>query len=247
MYAPELIEQIQWAEVNGLQTMVYADFLAWLDHDDKEIANVFKNIRKLAKGVNFLLIYVGGPSTLARNLGVPSHVAEQFLYAALNTFPRLEPWQQESIAFAKEHGYVLTSYGNRRHLGAGLYSEDNGLRTRLERQAVNSQVQGTGSDIMKVVMKRMNDQRLLQTVKGNLLVAPYDELAVSVPRSAAWDCWMGMQEIMTLVPPGHRVPQLPELKAGACNWGGMIELGPFPTEAEFDEAMDTQLAKRAAA
>jgi DNA polymerase I-like protein with 3'-5' exonuclease and polymerase domains/5'-3' exonuclease len=247
MQAPELMEQITFGEVNGLNTMLYEDFLAWLNHGDKTTANVFKNIRKLAKGVNFLLIYVGGPGTLSRNLGVPYDVAEQFLEAALATYPRLKPWQDESILYAQQHGYVKTSYGNRRHIGSGIFSGDNGVRTRLERQAVNSQVQGCGSDIMKVIMKGMNDCQLLKNAGGTLMVAPYDELAISVPRAAAWDCWLQMQAIMTLTPPGHIVSQLPELKASATDWGSCVELGAHPTEDQFNAVMDTQLLKRSAA
>ena len=245
--APQLMEQIQFELIDGLNTMVYEDFLSWLKHDDEDTATLFKNIRKLAKGVNFLLIYVGGPGTLSRNLGVPYEVAEQFLYAALKAYPRLGPWQEESVLFAQEHGYVLTSYGNRRHLGDGLFSDDAGVRTRLERQAVNSQVQGTGSDIMKVVLSGIRDARLFEQTGASLIVAPYDEIAVSVPRSAAWDCWLGMQDIMTLTPPGHVVPQLPELKAGALNWGQLVELGAFPTREAFEAMLDEQLAERAAA
>lgn len=247
MQAQHMISRFNFEEVNGLNTLPYNEFLAGLESDDKEVAGLFKNIRKLAKGVNFLLIYVGGPSTLARNLGVPSDVAEQFLYAAFNTYARLEPWQQESIEFARTNGYVLTSYGNRRHLGQGLFSDDDGIRTRLERQAVNSQVQGTGSDIMKIVLNDMFKRNTLSNHNAEFMVAPYDEVAVSVPRSAAWDLWLEMQDIMTLTPPGHVVPQLPELKASALNWGTCVELGAFPTEEEFEETMDTQLAKKAAA
>ena len=247
--APDLLKSLsdEFTMEEGLLKMPYEKFLGHLGSEDKRVAEVFKNIRKLAKGVNFLLLYVGGAGTLARNLGVPTDIAEQFLNAAMATYPRLGPWQQESIEFAREHGYVLTAYGNRRHLGNGLFSEDNGIRTRLERQAVNSQVQGTGSDIMKVVMKKIQERKLLQTVKGHLLVAPYDELAISVPRSAAWHCWMELQDIMTLTPPGHVVPQLPELKASALNWGSVIEMGPYPSKDEIYAMLDEQLAKRQAA
>jgi DNA polymerase I-like protein with 3'-5' exonuclease and polymerase domains/5'-3' exonuclease len=244
---PALLEQIDMETVNGMMQMPYDVFLGWLDSSDKDTATLFKNIRKLAKGVNFLLLYVGGAGTLARNLGVPTEVAEQFLAAAMNTFPRLGPWQQESILFAQEHGYVLTSYGNRRHLGPGLFSDDNGVRTRLERQAVNSQVQGTGSDLMKVVMAEMFTCNTLKTYNANLMVAPYDEVAVSVPRAAAWGMWLEMQSIMTITPPGHVISQLPELKAGAHNWGNLEELGAFPTEDAFNEMLDKQISKRAAA
>jgi hypothetical protein len=75
----------------------------------------------------------------------------------------------------------------------------------------------------------------------------YDSHANYVIPEAMWDCWLGMQEIMTLTPPGHAVPQLPELKAGALNWGEMTELGAFPTRDEFESMLDEQLAAKVAA
>lgn len=243
---PELAGMLQFETVNGLPTLKYEAFLSGLESEDKEIATLYKNIRKLAKGVNFLLLYVGKAGTLARNLGIPTEVADAFLKAAFTTFPRLGPWQDESIAFARQHGYVLTAYGNRRHLGKDLFSDDKGLRTRLERQAVNSQVQGTGSDILKVIMTRMYEMKLLKQTKGRLLVPPYDEVAISVPYSAAWDAWLMMQECMQVTPPGHVVPQLPELKLAALNWGDLVELGAEPSRDSVYDVLDRQLSERAA-
>jgi DNA polymerase I-like protein with 3'-5' exonuclease and polymerase domains/5'-3' exonuclease len=245
--SPELAEALQFQDVSGLPSLSYAMFDSLLEDQDKDVATLAKNIRKLAKGVNFLLIYVGGPSTLARNVGVPVEVAEAFLQATLATYPRLQPWQQESIEYARKHGYVLTSYGNRRHLGDGLFDTDNYTRTRLERQAVNAQVQGTGSDIMKIVCKRLLECNFHKTYGASGIVFPYDELAFSVPRAAAWESWLAMKDAMSINPPGHAVPQLPELKASALNWGTCVELGAEPTEDELNEVFDRQLSERRAA
>jgi len=245
--APWLAERLEFEELNKLPTLPYATFSGLLEDNDKDVATLAKNIRKLAKGVNFLLIYVGGPSTLARNVGVPVEVAEAFLNATLATYPRLQPWQQESIEFARKHGYVLTSYGNRRHLGDGLFDTDNGVRTRLERQAVNAQVQGTGSDIMKIVCRTLMDGKFHQTYGASGIVFPYDELAFSVPRAAAWEAWLALKEAMSITPPGHAVSQLPELKASALNWGTCVELGAEPSEDQMNELFDKQLAEKRAA
>jgi len=245
--APWLAEKHAFEDLGGLPTLPYEVFSGLLESEDKEVATLAKNIRKLAKGVNFLLIYVGGPTTLARNVGVPVEVAEAFLNATMATYPRLQPWQQESIEFARKHGYVLTSYGNRRHLGDGLFDTDAGIRTRLERQAVNAQVQGTGSDIMKIVCRTLMENKFHQTYSASGIVFPYDELAFSVPRAAAWEAWLALKDAMSLTPPGHAVPQLPELKASALNWGTCVELGAEPTREELEAVFDKQLAERRAA
>jgi DNA polymerase-1 len=190
---------------------------------------------------------MGSAASLSIQLGVPQEVAQRFVDATFNRYPRLRPWQEESVAFAREHGYVLSSYGNRRHLGDALFSEDGYIRTKAERQATNAQVQMSGSDIMKVILSTMHKERVLQDCGGSLIVPPYDEVCVSVPRETAWDCWLQMKEIMAVTPPGNAVPQLPELKASALNWGECSELGAEPTEGQLDELFDQQLAQRNAA
>ena len=245
--APEIIEMKQLTLVNGLMVMEYDDTVASLKSQDEREAKLFSNVRKLAKGVNFLLVYMGQASTLSRNLSIPVELAEQFLDAAYATYAGLAPWQDASVEFAREHGYVETSYGNRRHLGQGLFSDDNGVRSRQERQAVNAQVQGCGADILKIVLAGIHKRRIFKETKASLIVPPYDEIAASVPLPAAWEWWCRMKDLMSITPPGHAVPQLPELKASALNWGTCIELGADPTEDEFMEAMNKQLRGEEAA
>lgn len=235
-----------FADLAG-KDMTYDEFVTLLTTGEDDIKKKVKLVRHLAKTVNFLIIYVGKASTLAMNLGIQVDIAKQFIDMVMARYPRLDAWQQESIEFARSHGYVLTSYGNRRHLGEGLFSDNAYIRTKLERQAVNSQVQGTGSDIMKIILATMRRRRTLQRTHGSLIVPPYDEVAVSVPRSAAWDLWCEMKEIMTITPPGHAIPQMPELKCSALNWGTCKELGAEPTQADMDLVFDVQLAERAVA
>ena len=245
--APQLLGQIAWTEVNGLQTMQYEEFLERLHSEDVETAGAFKTTRGYAKMTNFLINYMGSSSTLARNLIIPVEVADRLLKATFTTYARLEPWQQESIEFARTHGYVLSAYGNRRHLGEGLFSDDKGARSRLERQAVNSQIQGSAADIMKVVLSAIHNNKIFEKSGATVLTIPYDEISVSVPQSAAWDLWCEMKELMTLTPPNSVVSQLPELKASALNWGTCAELGADPTERDMNDLFDRQFEERDAA
>ena len=244
--APIMLPRLD-PKYEGIEEVSYEDFAAGAKDEIHEAHKYYVEIRKLAKEVNFLILYVGGASTLAINLGVPTDVAQAFIDAVMNRYPRLHPWQQESIKFARENGYVLTAYGNRRHLSRGIHSKDDYIRTKHERMAVNSQVQGTGSDLLKIVLSEMDNRRLLQRLHGSLIVPPHDEVALSVPRAAAWEAWLEMKEIMSITPPGHPVPQMPELKCSALNWGTCIELGATPTEELFNETLDKQLAERSAA
>jgi DNA polymerase I-like protein with 3'-5' exonuclease and polymerase domains len=74
---------------------------------------------------------------------------------------------------------------------------------------------------------------------GAFLIAPvYDELASSVPRSAAWEYCQRLKPIMELTPPGHQVPMVAEFSVSSKNWGEVIELGSDFTEEQLMEALD---------
>jgi len=107
-----------------------------------KMVKVFNNVRKMAKVVNFLLIYGGDYHTLAKKLGIPEEFSKKLMELVFKSYGRLEPWQNETIAFGEKHGYVQTAYGTRRHLTDAIVSRDEFVKGRMERQAVNSTIQG---------------------------------------------------------------------------------------------------------
>jgi DNA polymerase-1 len=218
----------------GQLGMDYGEFMAGRKADNEQVSKALNFVRnKVAKAVNFLIIYGGGPTTLARNLGVPVDTAKAFMNQVFLTYPRILPWQAESIEFARTHGYVQDAWGNRRHAPAGLWSRDGNVRSRAERQLVNAPIQAGAASLLKVVMRQCRDTHLFEDTGAILLMPVYDELACSVPASTALEFSRRLVGIMNMTPPGHIVPMVAELSIGRNNWASMVELGASPTDEEI--------------
>lgn len=204
------------------RAMPYEDFMR--GRRSEQHATLFKDVRNQAKTVNFLIIYVGGPSSLAESLIIPIELAKEMMQATFSLYKRLQPWQSEVVEEARTYGYVTTAYGNRRHLSSDLYSQDDFLRTRQERQAVNMKAQGCAADILKIVQTEFRRRRMMDRYKVRSRKPIYDEIAACVPVAAVPDYIAEMREIMELTPPGHIVPMAVSAKLGLESWGGAIEL-----------------------
>lgn len=200
------------------------------------IADLLVAIRNISKAVNFLIIYGGGPSTLARNLGIPTELAKEIMRAVFAAYPGISVWQNEVIEFARTHGYVVTAYGTRKHLTSDLFSKDDGKRMRMERQAVNQTIQGCAADILKVVLAECKRRNFFNKYHAQLIAPVYDEITASVESAAIYDYNCELAEIMTVTPPGHLVPMKPETDIGP-NWGEMLELGNLPSKEKVEEAI----------
>lgn len=108
----------------------------------EKFSKAFNKARKMAKTVNFLIIYGGNHFTLAKKLGIDTDFAERLMDMVFLSYARLSKWQDETIEFAEKYGYVQTAYGTRRHVTDAIMSRDGGAKARMERQAVNATVQG---------------------------------------------------------------------------------------------------------
>ncbi|WP_422451953.1 DNA polymerase [Endozoicomonas sp. ALC066] len=202
------------------------------------VGKTIAKTRKMAKVVNFLIIYGGSAPTLAKGLGVPVEFAEQIQEMVFGMYGRLAPWQQETIDYAKTYGFVKTAFGVRKHVPEDIRARDGSLRSRAERQAVNFTIQGCAADILHIVETQMHNTRLMQET-GAVLIAPvYDEIVTSVPVKNAFEFCERMQNIMNLTPPGHSIPMLAEVSVG-WNWGSVIELGDRPAEVEILTALES--------
>lgn len=225
----------------------------WLDELGADRTELFKTLQKLfkqgrkeAKVVNFLINYLGGAATLSRNLGIQKELAQTFMDKTFHRYAGIQPWQQSVMRFGAVHGYTQTAYGTRRHLTSDILSNDGFIRSRSERQAVNFVVQGCAARILKIVLTEVWRSRLLQET-GAVIIAPvYDELTASVPISAAVEYIQRLSEIMTVTPPGHAIPMKPEVDLGPT-WGTMTSLGAYPSVDRIEEELDKIRTKKRAA
>lgn len=238
-FSDEIFKREGLGQLRGLS---YDEFRSLLKGGgSKAEEDACKLVRKFAKMVNFLIIYGGQASTLSMNLGIPVAFAEEIMRRVFIAYPRLLPWQQEVVAFGRNHGYVKTAYGNLKHLTSDIRSQNGGLRSRQERQAVNSTVQGTAADVLKVVLRTCHRTRLFHET-GSVLIAPvYDEIVASVPGRTAFEYCTRLQAAMNVTPPNHPIPMMAEVSIGRT-WGEVEELGDNPSEKKVNEAVSKAMA-----
>ena len=148
---------------------------------DVEVANVSAEQRAQAKTVNFAVLYGQGPVALARNLGIARRDGQKFIDQYFERQPGVKKYIEETLVSAREKGFVLTLLGRRRRV-ADLQSQNRGIRMAAERIAVNTPIQGTAADLIKLAMLRV-DARLLDEPKlgARLILQVHDELLLEAP------------------------------------------------------------------
>jgi DNA polymerase-1 len=146
----------------------------------KEQATLTKDERNVAKMVNFGIIYGISAFGLSENLEIPREEAQEYIDAYLARFPMVQDFIQRTIEQAKQDGYVTTLFGRRRPVPE-IRASNRQTRSLGERLAVNSVMQGTAADIIKVAMVNIH-RRLLDEGRGSRLVLQvHDELLVEAP------------------------------------------------------------------
>lgn len=236
----DVLELDEFGRMNYAQfRAIVADGVLALSQLDLEAGQAEKmvkavnKVRKMAKAVNFLICYLGQPSTLASNIGIPKAFAEQIMASVFAAYERLAPWQAETIQIARKTGFVTTAYGNWKHVSDDILSKDGGKRSRAERQAVNQTIQGCAADILKVVLTQAEKQQIFHDPQKAVMYAPvYDEIVASVHMDYCFEYVEKMQDIMNLTPPGHAIPMMGEVSIG-LNWCDQDELGDRPAERKI--------------
>lgn len=175
--------------------------------------------RRNAKAVNFGLIYGLSPFGLSRGTDLTLAEAENFVKAYFGQFPGVRVYIENTKQKARKLGYVETLLGRRRYF-PGLKDGTNYiLRNRLERECINSPIQGTAADIMKVAMLRVAAALPKAKLSGHMLLQVHDELVLEVPEieldETAKIVSLEMSSAYAL-----KVPLQTEVKVGK-NWGQM--------------------------
>ena len=142
---------------------------------------VTADLRRNAKAVNFGLIYGMSPFGLTRATELTLAEAENFVAAYFQRFPAVKAYIENTKAQARKLGYVETLLGRRRFFPGLKDGTNYVLRGRLEREAINSPIQGTAADIMKLAMLRVASALPKAGLQGRLLLQVHDELVLEVP------------------------------------------------------------------
>ncbi len=147
---------------------------------DVPIDDVPPDLRSRAKAINFGIIYGMGPQRLARDTGISLDEARQFIDAYFDRYPHVKQFIDDTIAGAERDGYVETLLGRRRPL-PDIWSKDRRLRSNAERVAVNTPIQGTAADLIKVAMVNLDRELCEQFPDAWMTLQVHDELVFDVP------------------------------------------------------------------
>ncbi len=179
--------------------------------------DVTKEMRYKAKSVNFGIIYGQGAFGLADNLGISRTEAKEIIDNYKREFAGIQKYMDDTINFAREHGYVQTLMGRKRWL-RDINSSNFTVRGFAERNAINSPIQGTAADMIKLAMIKTYNTLNQSHLKSKMILQVHDELLFDVVRgeeeamkALVLDC---MQSAMHL-PNG--VPVIAEAGTG-INW-----------------------------
>jgi DNA polymerase-1 len=137
--------------------------------------DVTKEMRYKAKSVNFGIIYGQGAFGLADNLGISRTEAKEIIDNYKKQFANIQKYMDDSINFAREHGYVQTLMGRKRWL-RDINSSNFTVRGFAERNAINSPIQGTAADMIKLAMIKIHEEFKKHSFKSKMLLQVHDEL-----------------------------------------------------------------------
>ncbi len=136
--------------------------------------------RRNAKAVNFGIIYGQSAFGLADSLGISRTEAKEIIENYFREYPAIKQYMDNSIVFAKQHGYVKTLMGRKIRL-ADINSSNQTVRGFAERVAINAPIQGSAADMIKLAMIRISKALKDAGVKSRMILQVHDELVFDVP------------------------------------------------------------------
>ncbi len=173
---------------------------------------VTREMRSSAKAVNFGLVYGISEFGLARNIGVSRRQAGDFIARYFERYPGVKKFMDEAVKKGYDQGYAVTMMGRRRQLPE-LKASNANTRNFGERAAMNTPVQGTAADIIKLAMVRVHDALKKEGLQARLILQVHDELLIEAPKDEEETVCRILQECMEQVYQ-LSVPLVAEVKTG---------------------------------
>jgi DNA polymerase-1 len=156
---------------------------------------VTPQMRSRAKAVNFGIVYGIGAFSLSQDIGVSVAEADRYIKSYLQSYSGVRQYMQDTVAAAKQNGYVATLYGRRRPVPE-LTAQNRATRQFGERVAMNTPIQGTAADIIKLAMIRVFDRLKAENIPARLILQVHDELIVECDSAAAAEAARILREEM---------------------------------------------------
>jgi DNA polymerase-1 len=177
---------------------------------------VDSQMREMAKRVNFGIVYGISHHRLAAELGIRRREAKRYIDKYFEHYPKVKSFISEKIKEAEGKGYVTTILGRRRYL-PHIKSDNYSLRSYDQRNAINTPIQGSAADLMKLAMLRVHEEIKRKKLKADMILQIHDELLFEVDlehlEESSELIKKTMEGVMEL-----RVPLKVDIKAGD-NWG----------------------------
>ena len=180
-------------------------------------SEVTKEMRYKAKSVNFGIIYGQGAFGLADNLGISRAEAKQIIDNYKKQFANIQKYMDDTINIAREHGYVQTLVGRKRWL-RDINSANFTIRSFAERNAINSPIQGTAADMIKLAMVKIHQVFSENKFRSKMILQVHDELVFDALKEEAEIIQPIIVDCMrTALPLPNEVPVEAGIGAGE-NW-----------------------------
>ena len=153
-------------------------------------------LRRSAKAVNFGIVYGISAFGLSQDLNITRKEAQDYIDRYFLTYPGIKAYLEGSVAYAKEHGYIKTLYGRIRPIPE-LSSSNFMQRSFGERAAMNSAIQGTAADIIKIAMINVSRRLRNENLRSKLILQIHDELLIEAPHEEEEEIRRILTEEMT--------------------------------------------------
>jgi len=141
---------------------------------------VSDNMREVAKRVNFGIVYGQSAFGLSKDLEIPVKEAQNFIDAYFLRYSKVRDYIESQVKKAEEQGFVTTLFGRRRYIPE-INNKNMGIRQFSQRQAVNTPIQGTASDLIKLAMIDISEQIRLKNLEAKMILQIHDELVFELP------------------------------------------------------------------
>ena len=176
------------------------------------VDQVTSQMRSNAKAVNFGIVYGISEFSLSQDIGVSRYEAKAYIDSYLSKYPGVREYMRDIVDTARKQGYVTTAFGRRRYLPE-ITSSNFNIRSGAERIALNTPIQGTAADIIKLAMVRVFHALQKDALQARLILTVHDELIIECP---AYEAYMVMDMITREMEQAVKlsVPLVAEAKMG---------------------------------
>ena len=146
-----------------------------------DISEVTPDMRRQAKATNFGIVYGISDYGLSQNIGISRKQAAEFINAYFEQYPDVKNYMDKIVQMARTDGYVETIMHRRRYL-PDIHSRNYHLRSFAERTAMNTPIQGSAADIIKIAMINMQKKLQADNLQATMLLQVHDELIFEAPK-----------------------------------------------------------------